>query len=240
MPHPVLRLGCIQLALVDRLFGSVEEELLGHEIDTAIEHSATALVRLLGAGRYDAILFGELAEHEVPLPDGVAARTLIQREPPYVRLSTSHPLAVQAEIELADLAGETWTTLTDEGDGGPEAMADACRRAGFTPELRYRIADRRMRWELIAAGRAVCLCQEGTAATDGRRPSHRPHPARPEPVRGLRRARRPGIPGFGSFTPVDVARRGVEIADAHGLGALSMLRADGGATACLSGAGQSV
>ncbi|MEW1892241.1 LysR family transcriptional regulator [Streptomyces sp. NPDC085659] len=167
MPHPVLRLGCIQLVLVDRLFGHLEEKLPGHEIDIAIEHSATALVRLLGVGQYDAILFGELADHEVPLPDGAAIRTLIPKEPACVRLSSSHPLAAQAEIELADLASETWTALTDEGDGGPEAMADACRRAGFTPKLRYRIADRRMRWELIAAGRAVSLCQPTSPYVEG-------------------------------------------------------------------------
>ncbi|MFC8537548.1 LysR family transcriptional regulator [Streptomyces sp. NPDC057249] len=166
-PNPALRLGCILLVLVDQLFGHLEAELPGHEIDITIEHSATALVRLLGAEQYDAILFGEVADHEVPLPDGVAARTLVPKEPACVRLSASHPLAAQAEIELADLASETWTTLTDEGDGGPEAMADACRRAGFTPKLRYRIADRRMRWELIAAGRAVSLCQPTSPYVDG-------------------------------------------------------------------------
>ncbi|AWL41216.1 MULTISPECIES: LysR family transcriptional regulator [Streptomyces] len=166
-PHPALRLGCILLVLVDQLFGRLEAELPGHEIDITIEHSATVLVRMLEAGQYDAILFGEVADHEVPLPDGVAVRTLIPKEPACVRLSASHPLAGQKEIELADLAGETWTTLTDDGDGGPEAMTDACRRAGFTPKLRYRIADRRMRWELIAAGRAVSLCQPTSPYVEG-------------------------------------------------------------------------
>lgn len=166
-PHPALRLGCILLVLVDQLLGHLEAELPGHEIDITIEESATVLVRRLGTGQYDAILFGELADHEVPLPDGVAVRTLMPKEPAFVRLSASHPLAEQEKIELADLAGETWTTLTDDGDGGPEAMADACRRAGFTPKLRYRIADRRMRWELIAAGRAVSMCQPTSPYVEG-------------------------------------------------------------------------
>ncbi|SEE50454.1 DNA-binding transcriptional regulator, LysR family [Streptomyces sp. 2131.1] len=166
-PHPTLRLGCILLVLVDQLFGRLETELPDHEIDITIEHSAPALMRMLQAGQYDAILFGEVADHEVPLTDGVAVRTLIPKEPACVRLSASHPLAGQKEIELADLAGETWTTLTDDGDGGPEAMTDACRRAGFTPKLRYRIADRRMRWELIAAGRAVSLCQPTSPHVEG-------------------------------------------------------------------------
>lgn len=166
-PHPTLRLGCIQLVLVDRLFGHLEQALPGHEIDITIEHSATVLVRLLGAGQYDAILYGEVADHEVHLLDGVAARTLIPKEPACVRLSAAHPLAGQKEIELADLAGETWTALTDDGDGGQEAMVDACRRAGFSPKLRFRIADRKMRWELIADGRAISLCQPTSPHAEG-------------------------------------------------------------------------
>ncbi|MGW6290518.1 LysR family transcriptional regulator [Streptomyces sp. NPDC055107] len=166
-PHPALRLGCILLVLVDHLFGHLEEELPSVDIDITIEHSATALVRMLGAGQYDAILFGEVGGHEVPIPDGVAVRTLTPKEPAFVRLSASHPLAEQEEIELADLAGETWTMLTDDGDGGPEAMADACRQAGFTPKLRYRIADRRMRWKLIAAERAISLCQPTSPYVEG-------------------------------------------------------------------------
>ncbi|MGW5371700.1 LysR family transcriptional regulator [Streptomyces sp. NPDC004009] len=166
-PHPTLRLGCILLVLVDRLFGRLEEELPGYEIDITTEHSATTLTRMLSAGKYDAILYAEVGEHEVPLPDGVTARTLIPKEPACVRLSANHRLAGQEEIELADLADETWTALTDDDDGGPEAMTDVCLQAGFTPKLRYRIADRKMRWELIAAGRAVSMCQPTSPHVEG-------------------------------------------------------------------------
>ncbi|MGW6684143.1 LysR family transcriptional regulator [[Kitasatospora] papulosa] len=166
-PHPTLRLGCVLLVLVDQLFEHLEEELPGHEIDINTEHSATTLTRLLGAGKYDAILYGEVADHEVPLPDGVVARTLIPKEPACVRLSAAHPLAAQEEIELADLADETWTTLTGDDDGGPKAMVDACLRAGFTPTLRYRIDDRKIRWQLIASGRAISLCQPTSQPVEG-------------------------------------------------------------------------
>ncbi|MGW2956215.1 LysR substrate-binding domain-containing protein [Streptomyces eurythermus] len=186
---------------MDRLFAYLEEELPGHKIDIITEHSATTLIRMLGAGQYDASLYGEVADYEVPLPDGGAARTLVPKEPACVRLSATHPLAGQEQIELAGLAGGTWTTLTDGGDGGPEAIADACRRAGCTPKLRYRIDDRKMRWERIAAGRAISLCRptlpalrrHGTAPAD-RRPDHRTHPARVEPGRGLRTTRPPAAP----------------------------------------------
>ncbi|MEU7030697.1 LysR family transcriptional regulator [Streptomyces sp. SBR177] len=158
-PHPTLRLGCILLVLVDRLIGRLEQELAGPEIAVSIEHSVTTLSRMLGAGQYDAIVYGEVADHEVPLPDGIAARTLIPKEPFCVRLSAAHPLAGRDRIELAELAGETWMTLVEDDDGGPEALVAACRRAGFTPTLRYRIADRKMHYDLIAAGRAISMSQ---------------------------------------------------------------------------------
>ncbi|MEU6934391.1 LysR family transcriptional regulator [Streptomyces sp. NPDC046385] len=166
-PHPTLRLGSILLVLTDQLLGHLEQELSGHEIEVDIEHSVTTLTRMLGAGHYDAIMYGEVADHEVPLPDGVAARTLIPKEPACVRLAATHPLAGRDQIHLADLAEETWTIIVEEDDGSQEAMVDACRRAGFTPKLRYRIADRKMRWDLIAAGRAISLCQPTSPHAEG-------------------------------------------------------------------------
>ncbi|MFI8822682.1 LysR family transcriptional regulator [Streptomyces sp. NPDC053431] len=166
-PHPTLRLGCILLVLVDRLIGRLEQELAGQEIEVSIEHSVTALSRLLGAGRYDAVVYGEVADHEVPLPEGVAARTLVPKEPFCVRMSAAHPLAGQERIDLADLAGETWMTMVEDDDGGPEALVRACRKAGFTPTLRHRIADRKMHYDLIAAGRAISLSQPTAPPAEG-------------------------------------------------------------------------
>ncbi|MEV5970922.1 LysR family transcriptional regulator [Streptomyces sp. NPDC051921] len=166
-PHPTLRLGCILLVLVDRLIGRLEQELGGQEIEVSIEHSVTTLSRLLGAGRYDAVVYGEVADHEVPLPEGAVARTLVPREPFCVRMSAAHPLAGRDRIELADLAGETWMTMVEDDDGGPEALVGACRRAGFTPTLRYRIADRKMHYDLIAAGRAISVSQPSAPPAEG-------------------------------------------------------------------------
>ncbi|MEU9593794.1 LysR substrate-binding domain-containing protein [Streptomyces sp. NPDC048193] len=74
------------------------------------------------------------------------------------------PLAGREQIDLADLAEDTWLTIVEDDDGGPEAMVNACRKAGFTPKLRYRIADRTMRYDLIAAGRAISLSRPVAAS----------------------------------------------------------------------------
>ncbi|WP_435059476.1 LysR family transcriptional regulator [Streptomyces sp. bgisy060] len=166
-PHTPLRLGCILLVLVDRLLGELEQVMAGQEIAVTVEHSATTLTRQLGVGRYDAVLFGEVNDHEVPLPQGTSARTLVPKEPFCVRLSAAHPLAGKDRISLAELSGESWMTLVEDDDGGPEALVAACEKAGFTPLLRHRVADRKMHYDLIAAGRVISISQPTAPAAEG-------------------------------------------------------------------------
>ncbi|WP_405834456.1 MULTISPECIES: LysR family transcriptional regulator [unclassified Streptomyces] len=162
-----LRLGCILLVLLDCLLAQTDLSMSGREIAVDLEDSVTALARMLGAGRYDAIVYGEVNDHEVPLPEGTLARTLIPKEPFCIRLSAKHPLAGLDRIDLADLADEPWLTLVEDDDGGPEALVAACAKAGFSPSLRYRITDRKMQHDLIAAGRAVSLCQPTAPPGEG-------------------------------------------------------------------------
>ncbi|MEV7445475.1 LysR family transcriptional regulator [Streptomyces sp. NPDC091204] len=162
-----LRLGCILLVLLDGLLAQTDLSMSGREIAVDLEDSVTALARMLGAGRYDAIVYGEVNDHEVPLPEGTLARTLIPKEPFCIRLSARHPLAGLDRIDLADLADEPWLTLVEDDDGGPEALVAACAKAGFSPSLRYRITDRKMQHDLIAAGRAVSLCQPTAPPGEG-------------------------------------------------------------------------
>lgn len=166
-PGAPLRLGCILLVLLDGLLAQTDLSMAGREITVDLEDSVTALSRMLGAYRYDAIVFGEVNDHEVPLPEGVLARTLIAKEPFCIRLSAQHPLAALDLIDLTDLADEPWMTLVEDDDGGPEALVAACAKAGFSPLLRYRITDRKLHYDLIAAGRAVSLSQPTAPAAAG-------------------------------------------------------------------------
>ncbi|MCF4140662.1 LysR family transcriptional regulator [Streptomyces sp. Tue 6430] len=166
-PHSTLRLGCILLVLVDHLLDEWGQVTGSTDVNMTIEHSATTLTRQLGAGRYDAVLYGEVNDHEVPLPPGVTARTLVPKEPFCIRLSAAHPLAGQERISLAALTHESWMMLVEDDDGGPEALVAACAKAGFVPLLRHRVADRKMQYDLVAAGRAVSLCQPTAPAAGG-------------------------------------------------------------------------
>ncbi|MER7761772.1 LysR family transcriptional regulator [Streptomyces sp. NPDC097619] len=162
-----LRLGCILLVLVDGFLEQLDRVMSGQEFAVSLEDSVTALSRMLGAGRYDVIAYGEVDDHAVPLPEGALSRTLVAKEPFCVRISADHPLAGRERIELAELAGESWMTLIEDDDGGPEALVAACAKAGFTPSLRYRITDRKMHYDLIAAGRAVSLSQPSAPGAAG-------------------------------------------------------------------------
>ncbi|MCK8679632.1 LysR family transcriptional regulator [Streptomyces lichenis] len=166
-PGGPLRLGCILLVLVDGLLDRTDTVMAGQELTVDVGVSVTALVRALAAGQYDAILYGEVNEHRVALPDCAETRTVVPREPFCVRLAAGHPLAAHDTVELADLAGEQWLALAEDDDGGPEALVEACARAGFTPRLRYRTTDRQLGHELVAAGRAVALTQPTARATAG-------------------------------------------------------------------------
>jgi DNA-binding transcriptional LysR family regulator len=78
---------------------------------------------LLAAGEVDAAVLYEFE------PGGPGE--LIGYDPMLLCLPGGHPLAGQAEVDLAKLAGEQWVG----GDGCPSvpALIELCRSAGFTP-----------------------------------------------------------------------------------------------------------
>lgn len=167
VPGGPLRLGCTLLILLDELLHRTDAMMAGQELSVDVGFSVTTLIRALAAGQYDAVLYGEVNDYRVALPDSSEARTVVPCEPFCVRLSADHPLASQDTVDLADLAGEQWLALTEDDDGGPEALTAACAQAGFTPRLRYRTTDRKISHELIAAGRAVALTQPTASAAPG-------------------------------------------------------------------------
>lgn len=162
-----LRMGCTLLVLIDDFLHRTDIMTASPELTVDIGFSVTMLIRALAAGQYDAVLYGEVNDHRVALPDNSEARTVVAREPFCVRLSAAHPLASRDVVSLADLAGEKWLAQAEDDDGGPEALAAACAQAGFSPRLRYRITDRKLCHELVAAGRAIALTQPTASAAPG-------------------------------------------------------------------------
>src|SRR4051812_27816193 len=71
-------------------------------------------------------------------------------------LPTGHPLAGQARIDLASLAGETWIA-PPVGWSCDEVLHAGCRAAGFTPQVAHRAGDWQAVLALVAAELGISL-----------------------------------------------------------------------------------
>ncbi|MER7155225.1 LysR family transcriptional regulator [Streptomyces lydicus] len=89
-------------------------------------------------------------------PDGIARQT-VRREELRVAVGDRHPYAGAPAVELAGLRGETFQLWPREmAPGYYDAVAGACRAAGFEPVL-DETASGSNAWAGIAAGRGVNL-----------------------------------------------------------------------------------
>jgi DNA-binding transcriptional LysR family regulator len=73
-------------------------------------------------------------------------------EPFMVIVGLGHRLATRRTVRLRELAGDTWTAPSPSG-----MVVEACRAAGFEPDLRFLTSDVLASRALVAAGLAVTL-----------------------------------------------------------------------------------
>ncbi|HEX5656798.1 MAG TPA: LysR family transcriptional regulator [Polyangiales bacterium] len=76
-------------------------------------------------------------------------------------VSAKHPLAKRRQIPIAALADEPFT-LVPAGTFFATAIEEVCRKAGFTPRVRARIASISGLCALVRAGVAVTILPEGS------------------------------------------------------------------------------
>lgn len=157
-------------------FGSVNSPILGGlvhrlaaeqpevQVSTYGSWSAEELARMVLGGRLDYLLCGACGDSLPTGEPGLAWRA-VSVDPVFVMLPETHPLAVQPEIALADLAGEQWAVARGDGCFG-DCFVAACMRAGFTPRTIYE-ADSRGCLDLVDSGEAVGLCQAATRPVAG-------------------------------------------------------------------------
>jgi DNA-binding transcriptional LysR family regulator len=74
-------------------------------------------------------------------------------------LPTGHPLAGAPSVRLADLADETWISVSSSAPGG-DALERACRPAGFTPRVVHESDDYAAIRALVGAGAGLALVPE--------------------------------------------------------------------------------
>ncbi|MFG2346165.1 LysR family transcriptional regulator [Streptomyces phaeochromogenes] len=118
--------------------------------------SPNALLRMLADGRLDVAYVHEVEGCPLRVPEGLALRVLVEREPQFVSLPADHPAAVHAEVQLSDLAGDRWM-IDPTVDGEWDAVHRMLRAAGLNPRVLH--GDYHTAASLVSTGEVVTVCQ---------------------------------------------------------------------------------
>lgn len=145
------------------LLGGLVDQLTRHATDVPVtvrsSWSVTELGELLLEARLDFALIGACGPSPPPA-GGELVWHPVGTDPVFVMLGEGHPLARgdgQAELDLADLAEERWTSVPGDGCFG-ECFATACARSGFAPRPLLE-SDVSSCVHLVQVGRAAGLCR---------------------------------------------------------------------------------
>jgi DNA-binding transcriptional LysR family regulator len=90
----------------------------------------------------------------------------VATEPLFVALAAIHRLADRDEVELSELAEESWTVPDDADVRGAEYLRQICDQVGMNPKIAYRVTSQVAR-DLISRGLAIGLFQPTASASDG-------------------------------------------------------------------------
>lgn len=110
---------------------------------------------LIEAGQADIALLVE-SELERSRPESRVERVHLLDDPFYLVLPASHALADRPEVELADLAAETWI-IDDSPCPDGAIVRRACERAGFEPIIAFENDDYSAVQGFISAGGGIAL-----------------------------------------------------------------------------------
>lgn len=126
-----------------------------------VEADPPESVPLLKSGELDvAIVYDPYGEGDTELD-----RTPLLEDPMNVVLPLGHPLADKAKVRLKDLEAEHWIQ-TSQNCPCCTIVNDACRRAGFEPQIAFETDDYLTIQGLVAAGVGVAMIPDlGLAAS---------------------------------------------------------------------------
>lgn len=151
---PRLRVGSTASRVLAGWLRRLRQRLPGTDISLHVDVSANALLRMVAAGQLDIAFVHEVEGCPLLVPDSLAARVLLDREPQFVSMARDHPAAAAPVVELADLAEDRWMvdpTVDGEWDGLRRVLLAAGLNPGPARGLPHRrIPDRDRR-----GGRAV-------------------------------------------------------------------------------------
>ncbi|HVK21404.1 MAG TPA: LysR family transcriptional regulator [Actinokineospora sp.] len=143
--------------LIVPLFATAIAERLGTEIALEIDSNPTELVRKVADGKIDFAILEESPGFRTPMPHQVHSRVMLSA-PIFVGLAENHRLADVGDLELRDLAEESWVLPPIAEVPEQLALVRACAGSGFTPRIKYEVSDTTTTRALVQAG-AVTLAK---------------------------------------------------------------------------------
>ncbi|SDM66829.1 LysR family transcriptional regulator [Nonomuraea jiangxiensis] len=152
-----LRVGSFATANVDLVPGTLRR-FAARRPDVGlrvVEGLSGALMDRLRAGALDVAV---ISDYPAGLPAEGARTVPLLADRLLVALPGDHRLAAADDVDLRDLAGESWIEAAPRGQ--PTLLVTACAAAGFTPRTGLRVAEWTGKFGFVAAGLGVTLVPE--------------------------------------------------------------------------------
>ncbi|MEV4170274.1 LysR family transcriptional regulator [Nonomuraea sp. NPDC049709] len=152
-----MRIGAFATANVDLVPGTLKRFAHRHPgVELRLTEGLTSrLLDRLGAGALDVAV---ISDYPAGLPAEGARTVLLREDRLLVALPAGHRLSAEPDVDLRDLAGETWIEAAPRGQ--PTLLVTACAAAGFTPRGGLRVAEWSGKFGFVAAGLGVTLVPE--------------------------------------------------------------------------------
>jgi LysR family hydrogen peroxide-inducible transcriptional activator len=138
--------------VLPRVIPAFTQQFPGVELQL-VEETSSNLEQLLVRGKIDISLL------TMPIADpSIAAEPAIHEEI-YLAVPPNHPVAGQAEVDLATLANQPFILLK-EGQGFRQISLMLCEQAGFRPRIVFESSNIQTVQSLVAAGMGVSFAPE--------------------------------------------------------------------------------
>jgi DNA-binding transcriptional LysR family regulator len=150
-----LRIATFQSAgatLVPRAVGEFHRRHPGVEL--TVKQEELEAVEMLVAGEVDLALVMDF--ESLPHPAADLDLTKLLDDPYDVVLPQGHALAGRPAVDMADLRGERWIVAT-RCTGCREGVIDACRSAGFEPDLAIESDENTQMQAFVATGLGIAM-----------------------------------------------------------------------------------
>lgn len=144
--------GCAMIGLLR----GIRNLFTGTEVVTESENRLAGLLELVTGGHVHVAAIHEFLGHEISLSRDLDIQA-VGCEPIFVMLAEDHPLARADELDLTDLADQSWVLTPLDVDREYDAFAAACGRAGFSPRVDHYLTGVH-NLEVVRSGEAIGLC----------------------------------------------------------------------------------